>query len=152
MCSLAYIVKMKFILAVSEDNKIAIAGKLPWRIRHDMKWFKMNTYGGTVIMGRKTWDSIGKKALKGRKNIVVSRKKVPGVETITNLDRIKLYKKAYVIGGAELCQQLWKPGDTLILTRVHTTVPNGLGIELPDYKILWSKEFEGYTFSICKIV
>jgi len=143
---------MKFVLAVSADNKIAIAGRLPWRIRHDMQWFKMNTYGGTIIMGRKTWDSIGKKALKGRKNIVVSRKKVPGVETITNLDRIKLYKQAYVIGGAELCQQLWKSGDTLILTRVHTTVPNGLGIQLPRLRVLWNKEFEGYTFCICKIL
>ena len=144
---------MKFILAVSDDNKIAISNRLPWRISHDMLWFKMNTYGSTIIMGRKTWDSIGRKPLKGRNNVVVSRRQVSGVETIINIHNIrKKYPHAYIIGGAEIFQQLWKPGDTLILTRVHTLVPNGLEIQLPPMKELWHKKFQGYTFGIYKLL
>lgn len=143
---------MRFILAVSDDGKISVGGKLPWNIPHDLKWFKMNTYGETIIMGRKTWDSIGKRALPGRTNIVVSRHKVPGVKTISNIYEICKYKNAWVIGGAELCQQLWKKGDILLLTRVHMTVGAGLSIDLPKIKRLWTKDFDSYSFSINIII
>ena len=101
-------------------------------------------------MGRKTWDTL-KKPLPNRRNIVVSRRKVPGVETIVNINKIKNYKYAWIIGGRQLCSQLWKSGDILVLTYVHTTVPNGLPIEIPPLKCLWSKSFDGYTFTINKI-
>lgn len=147
---------MRFILAVSDDNKIAIGNRLPWRISHDMKWFKMNTVGCPIIMGRKTWDSIGKKPLPLRENIVLSRRNVPGVRTITSLETLKTYlsqnKQAWVIGGAEVYQQLWGKGDIIVMTRVHVNVEGGLKVELPDLKTLWSKSFGGYTFSINMIV
>lgn len=143
---------MRFILAVSDDNKIALRGGLPWRIPNDFKWFKMNTFGESIIMGRKTWDSIGRKALPGRKNIVLSRTRVPGVTNMRSLWEIESYVDTYpttwVIGGAQLCEQLWKKGDILLLTRVHVEVPNGLSIDLPDLKCVWSKKFDSYTFSI----
>tara|TARA_B110000008_G_scaffold254359_1_gene270260 strand:+ start:3233 stop:3667 length:435 start_codon:yes stop_codon:yes gene_type:complete len=140
---------MRFILAVSKDNKIALGGKLPWRIPHDFRWFKMNTYGETIIMGRKTWDSIGKQPLPGRENIVVSRHRIPKVKTIQILEDICYYPNAWVIGGATLCEQLWEKGDILVLTRVDMVVgETGLGITLPAMKELWSKSFDSYTFSI----
>ena len=140
---------MRFILAVSKDNKIALGGALPWRISHDLRWFKMNTYGETIIMGRKTWDSIGKRALPGRTNIVVSRRNVPNVKTIRNIEYVRDYPNAWVIGGAELCHQLWRKGDVLVLTRVDMVVgESGLGIALPKMKEKWSKSFDSYTFSI----
>jgi len=141
---------MNFILAVSDDNKIALGGKIPWRNSHDLRWFKMNTYGRTIIMGRKTWDSIGRKSLRFRRNIVVSRRKVSGVETIINLNDIRLkHSNAWVIGGSELCQQVWKSGDILVLTRIHTTVgESGLRIKLPPMRRLWQKSFNSHTFSI----
>ena len=140
---------MRFILAVSIDNKIALGGKLPWRISHDFRWFKMNTYGETIIMGRKTWDSIGKRPLPGRENIVVSRHRIPKVKTIQILEDIYDYPNAWVIGGARLCEQLWKQGDILVLTRVDMVVGEaGLAIELPQMKMIWSKTFDSYTFSI----
>ncbi len=143
---------MRFILAVSDDNKIAIGNHLPWYIPHDLQWFKMNTYGETVIMGRKTWDAIGRKPLPGRKNIVLSRTRVPGATRIYSLWDIKSYVDTYptswVIGGAQVCEQLWKKGDILLLTRVHVEVPNGLPVKLPELKCLWSKSFDSYTFSI----
>ena len=140
---------MRFILAVSNDNKIAIGGGLPWRISHDFRWFKMNTYGETIIMGRKTWDSIGRRALPGRENIVVSRHRLPKVKTIQILSDVHDYPDAWVIGGARLCEQLWERGDILVLTRVDMIVgDSGLGITLPAMKELWSKSFDSYTFSI----
>ena len=69
---------MKYILAVSDNNCIAINDDLPWYIKHDFQWFKMNTYANPVIMGRRTWESLRKKPLPGRRNIVISRRKVPG--------------------------------------------------------------------------
>ena len=141
---------MKFILAVSDDNKIAIGNRLPWRISHDMKWFKMNTYNNTIIMGRKTFDALNRRELKNRRNIVISRNNIPGIETIKNINQVR-GMDAIVIGGASICEQLWQKGDILILTRVHTTVPNGLEICLPEYKELWSKDFGLYTFSINRI-
>lgn len=141
---------MKFILAVSDDNKIAIGNRLPWRISHDMKWFKMNTYNNTIIMGRKTFDALNRRELKNRRNIVISRNNIPGIETIKNINQVR-GMDAIVIGGACICEQLWQKGDILILTRVHTTVPNGLEIRLPEYKELWSKDFGLYTFSINRI-
>lgn len=143
---------MKFILAVSDDNVIAVNGKMPWHIKHDFQWFKMNTYGCPIVMGRKTWDSIGRKALPGRTNVVVSRRMVPGVKTIITgwglEDYLNAHPDALVIGGACLCEQLWTTGDVLILTRVHKSYGNGLKIELPEFEEMWSKSFDGYTFSV----
>ena len=62
------------IAAVSENDVIGMNGKLPWRLPLDLKWFKMNTKAGAVIMGRKTWDSLPVKPLPNRLNIVVSRR------------------------------------------------------------------------------
>lgn len=146
---------MKYILAISDNNCIALGGNLPWYIKHDFQWFKMNTYGNPVIMGRKTWESLRKKPLPGRRNIVISRHKVPGVETVNCILKIRDFVKenpdTWVIGGAELCQQLWQKDDVILITRVHTNVNNGLKIILPEMKCIWSKKFDGYTFSINKI-
>jgi len=148
---------MRFILAVSDDNKIAVGGTLPWKIPHDFRWFKMNTYGCPIIMGRKTWDSIGRKPLPGRKNIVISRHNVPGVKCFRYLAAMRIYidknPKAWVIGGATLCEQLWKSGDIVVLTRVHRIIgDHALEIKMPDMRTLWSKSFGDYTFSINKLV
>lgn len=143
---------MRFILAVSDNNILAVGDKLPWKIKHDFQWFKMNTMGCPVVMGRKTWDSIGKKPLPNRENIVVSRKRVPGVRHFVSMDKLKQYlhdhPQAWVIGGAQIYTQLWNEGDTVVLTRVHMQVPHGLNIQLPPMKELWSHKFDGYTFSI----
>ena len=61
------------IAAVSENNVIGMNGNLPWRLPLDLQWFKMNTSGGAIIMGRKTWESLPKKPLPSRLNIIISR-------------------------------------------------------------------------------
>ncbi len=66
--------KYSTIVAVhSQEWVIGLDGQLPWRVKNDMKWFKNITTGGVVIMGRKTWESIGMKPLTDRINIVVSK-------------------------------------------------------------------------------
>lgn len=141
---------MKYILAISDNNCIALNNDIPWYIKHDFQWFKMNTYGKTVIMGRKTWDSLPKKPLPGRRNIVVSRQFLSDVETIP-IGKVKDFKDAWVIGGANLCEQLWKKNDILVITRVHRNVKDGLTIRLPKMRCIWKKLFDGYTFTINKI-
>ena len=62
-----------FVVAVAENRVIGKDGKLPWRIPEDMKWFNERTLGKPCIMGRKTWESLPKRPLPGRTNIVVTR-------------------------------------------------------------------------------
>ena len=66
-------VQLALVVARARNGVIGRGGKLPWRIRSDMAWFKANTLGKPVIMGRKTWESLPKRPLPGRTNIVLSR-------------------------------------------------------------------------------
>ena len=119
------------ILAISENDVIGVGQNMPWHIPYDFKWFKMNTFGGVVIMGRKTWDSLPQKPLPGRINIVLSRfprfgddalwcSSIPHALSMANL----YSKRIYIIGGADIFQQslLLNVVDILILTRVHTKI------------------------------
>ena len=66
-------VQLALVVARARNGVIGRGGKLPWRIRSDMAWFKANTLGKPVIMGRKTWESLPRRPLPGRTNIVLSR-------------------------------------------------------------------------------
>ena len=75
------------VVAVAENGVIGRHGKLPWRLPSDLRWFRKVTLGKPVIMGRKTYDSIGK-PLDGRDNIVVTHRRdldIPGVETAASV-------------------------------------------------------------------
>ena len=61
------------IVAMSDNNVIGVNNDLPWRLPLDLKWFKMNTFGQAVIMGRKTWESLPKRPLPFRSNYIISR-------------------------------------------------------------------------------
>ena len=105
----------KAIVAVSEDGVIGRNGDLPWRLSADLKWFKKITMGHTILMGRKTWDSLPN-ALPGRKNWVLSRnaQSVDGMQVFRTLEEIEhnltnisfLRSKSDVvgIGGAAHCK------------------------------------------------
>ena len=100
------------VVAVSKNGVIGKDGRLPWHFSADLKFFKNLTTGHTVVMGRKTFDSIGK-ALPNRKNIVISRRPhapTPGAEFVTSLDAaLKQAKKATLLSLAErlYTQRLW---------------------------------------------
>lgn len=141
---------IRLILAVSEDNFIAdVDGNLPWYIPHDLKWFKMNTFGKTVVMGSTTWDALPFK-LPGRTNRVLTRHR-KGHRYINNVPDVKKYSEeneVWVIGGATTALQFYDRGNYFYLTKVFCKVEEGTKIVLPEMKELWaSKIFEQNGFS-----
>ncbi len=95
----------KAIAALAENRVIGAGGKIPWRLPEDMKFFKERTTGNTIVMGRKTWESLGR-PLPNRRNVVVSRTLVPGENTLPG---------AVVVGGLEAVQALPPSGDVWII-------------------------------------
>lgn len=106
---------------------------MPWHLPEDLKYFKATTTGHTVIMGRKTWESLGKYApLPNRRNIVVTQtmwKKVEGVEVSFDLGRLlEDFKKEsnnqeiFIIGGGQIYKEAMPLADRLYLTRIHATI------------------------------
>lgn len=119
------------IAALARNGTIGNQGKLPWHIRADLQRFKRLTLGHPIVMGRKTFESIGR-ALPGRRNIVLSRNAqlaVPaGVEVFRGLAEAvrdceeRGATRVFVIGGADLYRQALPIADELLLTRVPRDV------------------------------
>ena len=118
---------ISFIVAVDENNVMGKNNQLPWTLPNDMKYFKNQTWGMTVIMGRKTLESFGK-PLKGRKNIVITRNKNwkhQDVEVVHSLNEaIELatkneVKEIFIIGGAEIFKEAMPVASRIYLTRIH---------------------------------
>lgn len=124
------------VAAIGENGVIGRDNAMPWRLKTDLQYFKAVTMGKPVVMGRKTWLSIGK-PLPGRTNIVVTRDRsfsAPGVITASSIpeamkiareDAIRRGADAIaVIGGTEIFAQTISQADRLVLTRVHLS-PDG---------------------------
>jgi dihydrofolate reductase len=121
---------LSLVVAASTNNAIGKNNELLWRLPNDMKFFKNTTWGMPVIMGRKTFESLGK-ALAGRTNIVITRKEnwhPEGIKVAKNLEQALVAaaatdaKEAYVIGGGEIYAQTLPLANRVYLTRVHTTL------------------------------
>ena len=119
---------ISLIVAASENNVIGRAGGLPWRLRDDLRRFKELTMGKPMVMGRKTFESIGR-ALPGRRNIVVTRQagyQAEGCDVVASVDDALSVAgdapEIMVIGGAEIYRQLLPRADRIHLTRVHATI------------------------------
>src|SRR5215213_872903 len=124
--------RISIIAAVAENGIIGRKGQLPWRLSDDLRRFKQQTMGHTIIMGRRTWESIGR-ALPGRQTVVVSRRpdfrtNVEGVETAIDLNQALAIAQAagdeevFIIGGAELYRESFSRANRLYLTRVCASV------------------------------
>jgi len=115
---------ISIIVAVDENNIIGKDNKLLWHIPDDLKRFKILTADNYVIMGRKTYESIGK-PLPNRENIVVSRKDISinGVIVANSVDQAidmcKNDKRIFIIGGAEIYSQTVGIANYIYLTRIH---------------------------------
>jgi dihydrofolate reductase len=115
------------IAAMSENRVIGNLGKIPWNLPEEYSWFKQKTMGGTLIMGRKTFDSIGK-PLPGRETVVLTRSSKPSGVTIcpdiSSLDQTlsTLPKPYWICGGVEIYRQLLRNCDLLYLTQVKRIV------------------------------
>ncbi|EIU1682170.1 dihydrofolate reductase [Pseudomonas aeruginosa] len=121
---------LAMIAALGENRAIGIDNRLPWRLPADLKHFKAMTLGKPVIMGRKTWDSLGR-PLPGRLNLVVSRQAglaLEGAEVFASLDAALVRAEAWaqaedadelmLIGGAQLYAEALPRAERLYLTRV----------------------------------
>ena len=113
------------IAAMSPQRVIGSAGTIPWHISEDLRFFKCTTLGHAIVMGRKTYESLGK-PLPGRENLVVSRTAtLDGVRVFRSLSEIVEPtdgRQLYVIGGAELYAALLPRCSEILLTRVSIDV------------------------------
>ena len=113
------------IAAMSRNRVIGVDGRIPWHISEDLKFFKRTTLGHIIVMGRKTYDSIGK-PLPGRENWVVSREAdIAGVTVLRSFDAITEPtdgRQLYIIGGAQLYTALLPRCTELLLTRINRDV------------------------------
>ena len=176
--------KVVIIAAVSENRTIGDSGKIPWHISEDLRRFKRvtmdhthmaassstaftpplpelrNTMGHVVIMGRKTFDSIGR-ALPGRSNLVLTRNPHPhlprGVKAFPSLKKALAYCRkqnettAFIIGGAQVYRAALRTraADTLLLTHVYQKIPGDTKFPRVDFS-KWEEfrreDAEGYSF------
>ena len=120
--------RISIIAAVAENGVIGRGGKLPWHLSDDLRRFKRLTTGHTIVMGRRTWESIGR-PLPGRRTVVVSRQPqyrvdAEGVDVAASLDAALRIAEAagddevFIIGGAEIYRSALPTAERLYLTRV----------------------------------
>jgi len=158
--------KINLIVAVDEKNGIGKDNQLPWHLPADLLHFKKLTTGFPIIMGRKTFDSIGK-VLPNRRNIVISRQpnlEIPGAEVTSSLESaLELCKNEndiFIIGGAQIFEQALPLADSIYLTVIEhnfyadTFFPTidkenwkevTICIHKPDEKNIYSYKFIKYN-------
>lgn len=117
---------ISLIAAMSKNHVIGINNTLPWHLPADLQHFKQLTLGHPIIMGRKTFESIGR-ALPGRTNLIISRNEYPAPTNCTVVSSIqaainlcKNEKELFFIGGAQIYQQAMHVADRLYLTEIDT--------------------------------
>lgn len=140
------------VVAAAENNAIGKNNELLWRLPNDSKFFKNTTWGMPVIMGRKTYESLGK-PLAGRTNIIITRQKDWQPEGAFVVHDIKDAmataaktdaKEAFIIGGGEIYRQTLPITQRVYLTRVHTTIEGDAffpDINKADWELLSQLDF-----------
>jgi dihydrofolate reductase len=146
---------MKLILACDPNGGIGYQNRLPWtNIRGDLPRFKRLTEGQLVVMGRNTWDSLPKKPLPNRINIVVTSRPFvqPGVATINQL--LNYSDSYWLIGGASLVEQSWPYINEIHLTKVYDHYTCDTFIDLiyieANFNRTWSEVFPDHAYEIWK--
>ena len=136
--------RIAIIAAVAENRVIGIENRLPWSLPDDLRRFRALTTGHSVVMGRKTWDSIGK-PLAGRQNIIVSRNpdlRATGAQIAASFEQaltlVAMPDPVFVIGGEALYRKALPVADLLFLTEVHRDFAGDAFF--PDYpRSLWEE-------------
>ena len=132
--------KISLIVAVAEDRAIGDKGNLLWHLSSDLKRFKAITTGHTIIMGRKTYDSLPNGALPNRRNIIISRqlKSLKDAEVYSDIDEaLKATSDedtVYIIGGGEIYNKTFPRADELHITLVHKSYPEA-DTRFPEWKL-----------------
>jgi dihydrofolate reductase len=120
--------QLTLIVAYAQNNVIGRDNTLPWKLPSDLAHFKRTTLGHPVIMGRKTWESLGR-PLPGRRNIVISRNplyEAPGAQCVGSLalaiEAVQDAEQAFVIGGAQIYQEALPFAQQVIATEVQAQI------------------------------
>lgn len=157
---------LSMIVATDQENGIGKNNQLLWHLPNDLKFFKKVTSGHSVIMGRKTFDSLGK-PLPNRRNIVISRQtdlKIDGVEVFDNLgnavNACKNEDEYFVIGGGEIYRQALPLAQQIYITKVNATFNADTffpELEALNWEVKWKQEHQkderhayDYSFLILK--
>jgi dihydrofolate reductase len=143
---------ISIIVAVSDDWGIGKDNELLWHISEDLKRFKRLTTGKTVIMGKKTWYSLPKRPLPGRKNIVLTdipNEIIDGSETVYSIEgalgKCSKDKEVFVIGGGSIYRQFMPKADRLYITHVHMKATADVyfpEIDMKIWKIVEKENFQ----------
>ena len=141
-------IRLALMVAVAENEVIGRDNGLPWHLPEDLRYFRRITMGKPIVMGRKTFESIGR-PLPGRTNIVVSRNNTftpPGVSTVTSVEEALVMARrvaaadgqdeAVIIGGAQIYKLALPQVDRLYITRVHASVAGDAWLPAIDWS-LW---------------
>jgi len=119
---------ISLIVAMDQNRVIGKNNKLPWHLPADLQYFKKVTMGHPIVMGRKTFESIGR-VLPGRENVIVTRNqdfKAEGCVVLHDIAQIKTFadsrdEEVFVIGGAEIFKEILPFTDRLYITEIHET-------------------------------
>lgn len=129
---------LTLIVARARNRAIGKDGTLPWHIPEDLKFFKRETLGGAIIMGRRTWESLPFRPLKDRLNLVVTSTldlpghAVPDLDTAIETARAAGYARIYGIGGERIFRELLPRADRLLITEVDMVV-EGADAFFPEF-------------------
>ena len=156
---------ISIIVAVSEDWGIGKDNELLWHISEDLKRFKKLTSGNAVIMGKKTWESLPRKPLPGRKNIVLTDVphecidcSVTAYSIEDALSKCEKEEEIFVIGGGSVYRQFMPITDRLYITHVHRKAPADVyfpEIDSDIWKVVEKEEFktsENYSISYTYVI
>jgi dihydrofolate reductase len=153
---MAAVKPFKAIAAMSLNRVIGRGNQIPWHLPEDFKWFKKMTTGHVIVMGRKTFESIGK-PLPNRRTFVLTRSNVPiaGVETISDLAQLDTAgfaaegKDIFICGGAQIYQEALPRCSDLYLTLVKREVPGDAFFPLfEDHFVLAGELSDNPDFAI----
>ena len=144
--------KLSIIVATSLNNAIGKDNQLLWHLPADLKFFKTTTMGCPVVMGRKTFQSIGR-TLSGRKNVVITRDdnfnsdKKFDLEIVSSLNKaienLSNENEVFIIGGGEIYQQSMELVDTIYITHVHTIIDGDVyfpEIDATKFELVWEEK------------
>jgi len=133
---------ISIIVAIAEDNGIGYKNELLWHLPEDMKRFRKLTLGHTVIMGKKTWESLPKKPLSGRKNIIITDDPLDRFESglaaysiEDALSKCEVNEEIFIIGGGSIYRQFMAVADRLLITHIHKKTPADIYFPVIDPEI-----------------
>jgi dihydrofolate reductase len=150
---------ISIIVAVSEDWGIGKDNELLWHISEDLKRFKRLTTGNTIIMGKKTWESLPRRPLPGRKNIVLTDNLQETIEDAVTaysiedaLGKCEKTDEIFIIGGGSIYRQFMLIADRLYITHIHKKAPADIYFPEIDLKIWRATEKEEFPASETNLI